>query len=332
MIVPLRSGNGNRADLQGIVQSLLNQRGDAITKDVGSAVWIEVNAQARAIYNIWANNTKMFYQLDPNRLSDFISRWEVIMGVSPLPTDTLQNRRDRIVAKFAIVGKMPTTQVVRDLLAQYLGSVFLVLLNTTADEAIAQFPNPPDIMIDGKRIDGAVNTINPGTWLSTVQNIFVEVKNQPYMLNNQFYQIVNQIFPLLGSYLPAYTKFDWFWSSFNDSGNTTAGAAVISVSSGSTALTGSGTAWNTPLGFSGRLNLSEGSILEAYDDNGEWQRLVVQSVDSDTGITLQSPAISNITSQQYVIQGFFADCRSDWFPYPPSGCLNADNAGVNNDV
>lgn len=323
-LVPLRCGNSNRADLQQIANSLFAQRGDAITNEVGSVMWIETQAWARALYHIWAVNTKLAYQFDPHKMTDFLPRWEAIMGLAALPGDTIQVRQERITQRFALINKPPTDTNVTALLEAYLGTTFLLLINTPQEAALAYFPG-------GVPIVGGITNIVDGAWLSTVQQIFVEVIHPTNFTNNQFYAIVNQVFPLLNNYLPAYDTFDWFWDSFSDDGNGSASnRGLISITVGSNTLTGVNTAWNTVTNVSdGTYNVEPGSILECYDDNGIWQRLVVDTVNSDTSITLTELATATITSKIYVIEGFFLDCDSTQFPYPPVNCLNLDNAGLN---
>jgi hypothetical protein len=77
------------------------------------------------------------------------------------------------------------------------------------------------------------------------------------------------------------------------------------------------------------MNIEPGSILECFDDTGTWQRMTVLTVNSDTSITLTAAVPNKITSQPYVIQGFFLDCDPNSFPYPPSNSKNLDNAGLN---
>ena len=323
-ILPLRCGNSNRADLQQISTSLLAQRGDAITTQVGSVIWVETQAWARALYSIWATNTKMAYQFDPNKMTDFLPRWEAIMGLAALPTDTIQKRQSRIAARFGLINKMPDTQAVNDLLTASLGITYLGLINTPAVSAYGQFPG-------GTGITGGITNIVSGPWYSTCQELYVEVYHPPVMTGNQFYNTVNQIFPILNHYLPAYVSFDWFFDSFRDDGYASSDGyqAYISGTVGSTTLTGWGTAWNTPINNAdGTYNIVDGSIIECFDDDGIWRRLEVESVNSNTSITLASPLVSTITNQNYVIQGFFCDCSSTVFPYPPSTSLNLDNAGI----
>ena len=322
-ILPFRCGNSNRDDLQQIATSLLAQRGDAITTQVGSIIWVETQAWARALYHIWAVNTKLAYQFDPNKMTDFLGRWESIMGLGSLPTDSIQQRQSRIAAGFSLINKTPNTQNVNDLMKASLGPTYLELINTTAPEAYAQFPS-------GVAITGGITNITAGPWYSSCQNIFIEVTNPNSFTNNQFYNTVNQIFPLLNNYLPAYDTFDWFWDSFSDDGyGSSTNRAVISGTVGSTSLTGLRTSWNTPINTDGTYNVVDGSILECYDDTGSWQRLEVESVNSDTSITLANPLTNNITDKTYVIEGFFCDCDPTSFPYPPVNAHNLDNAGIN---
>jgi hypothetical protein len=334
-ILPYRCGNSNRSDLQQIASSLLAQRGNAITTQVGSIMWVETQAWARAIYNIWAVNQKMAYQFDPDKMTDFLPRWNAIMGLAALPTDTIQTQQARIAARFAAINNNPDTQAVTDLLEGALGITFLALLNvnaeySAAEEAVGvkpayvQFPG-------GTSITGGTTNVGNGPWLSCIQELFIEVTNPPTFTNNQFYSTVNTIFPILGQYLPAYDTFDWFWSSFSDDGYASAGTrATISVMVGSTTVTGVGTGWLTPINPpDGTENIHAGSIIEARDNDGNWQRMLVQSIQSNTSLTLVNPAVSTITAQPYVIQGFFLDCNPAAYPYPPTNCLNLDNAGLN---
>jgi hypothetical protein len=325
-ILPFRCGNSNRADLQQIASSLLAQRGDAITTAVGSIIWVETQAWARAVYSIWAVNQKLAYQFDPNKMTDFLPRWESIMGLAALPTDTIQTRQQRIASRFNAINKMPTTQKVTDLMQASLGITFLGLINDPAPLAYAQFPG-------GAAITGGITNVVDGPWYSTVQELFIEVYHPAVMTNNQFYNTVNQVFPLLSPYLPAYDSFDWFWNSFRDDGYATAdgyATGTISGTVGDNHIRGFGTAWNTPVNHADNtFDVVIGSILECFDDEGVWRRMVVSSVNSDSSITLTTQLVGNITRQPYVIEGFFLDCDNTQFPYPPIGCLNLDNAGIN---
>ena len=324
-ILPFRCGNSNRADLQQIADSLLAQRGDAITTQPGSIIWVETQAWARALYSIWANNQKLAYQFDPNKMTAALPRWESIMGLSALPTDTIQSRQQRIAARFKIINKLPNTPNITDLLVDTLGITFLELINIPATTAYAQFPS-------GSAITGGITNVVAGPWYSTIQEIFIETIHPPSLTDNEFYAIVNQVFPLLNTYLPAYDQFDWFWDSFSDDGYA-GGApirATITVNVGSTTMTGTGTSWKTYINTGDNTyNVVPGTIIECYDNNGNWRRMTVATVNSNTSITLTEPAVGQITAKQYVIQGFFLDCDSTQFPYPPVNSHNMDNAAIN---
>lgn len=324
-ILPIRCGNSNRADLQQISTSLLAQRGDAITTEVGSIIWMETQAWARAIYHIWAYNQKAANQFDPNKMTDLLPRWESMMGLSALPTDTVAKRQARIAARFRLINKMPTTQDLTDLLVSALGITFLEIINIDRSHAYAQYPGGTPI------VGGITNTVN-APWYSTIQHIFIEVIHPTSITDNQFYATVNQITPLLNPLLPAYDTFDWFWDGFSDDGYASFDGYVglVSGTVGTTTLTGNGTAWKVPVNFADNtFNIVAGSILEFYDDVGVWQRVTVQSVNSNTSITLAEPLVSTVTSHAYVIQGFFLDCDNSHFPYPPVNAHNLDNSGIN---
>lgn len=323
MLVPLRAGNSNRSDLKQIADSLLQQRGDAVTKDVGSVVWIEVQAHARAIYSIWCVNQKLANQFDPNKMSDFLTRWETILQLSPLPTDTLTQRRGRIAAKFLALNKLPNTSQVHDLLAAGLPDTFLDVINVACGDAISFYPG-------GSHIVGGSQAGN-GPWYSTTASIFVETTQPTYLADGDFQNQVNQVSSILGQYLPAWTDFDWFASSFRDDGHADGYTGTLTASAGSFTLTGTNTAWNTPINaLDNTYNIEPGSILECFDDTGAWQRMTVASVVSDTSILLTEPVPNSITAKTYVIEGFFLDCDPHSFPYPPATSKNLDVAGLNN--
>jgi uncharacterized protein YmfQ (DUF2313 family) len=328
-------------------------RGSAITNEVGSVVWVECQAYARAIYYAWAVFEKAANQLNPETMSDALPRWERIMGIAALPGDTLQTRRNRIAAKFSLLGEMPNQSNVSDALDLYLGQNFVALLqggvsstlvgsgSHPAGSAYASWWNaagtgygdPISIPIENRSSDSGsqsaqfINNSDIG-WYSTVNMIFVELQQLSNQTAQQFYANANQIVSILQPFLPSWVHFDWMNNTFSDDGYAAAGTrATISVTAGSTALTGVGTSWDTPMS-SGRYNLAAGDILEAYDVNGDWQRLVVGTINSNTSITLETAAVSTITSAPYVMQGFFCDCNSTSWPYPPVNSTNTDNSGL----
>lgn len=321
MMIPLRCGDPNRKDYLNLIDTLTQSRGDAISDDPDAIVGAEIRAQALIIYYLWCLNNKFANQLNPNTMSDYLERWEVIMGLRALPTDTVQDRRNRIAAKMKLISKTPNSQNVIDLLTSALGSVFLTIINTVAASAQAGFPS-------GTSITGGITNITNTTWFSTVNNLFIEVQKPSYMASNQFYATVNQIYTLLQNFLPAYMGFDWFWNGFCDSGNgSSANPAVITCATGSTAVVGTRTAWRTAYpGKPGEYTINAGDIIEAYDDNGNWQRMIVASVTDNTHLTITIPLVTGITNGRYVIQGIWLDIDSTVFPFPPSTALNLDNS------
>ena len=323
-LFPIQFGNSNRPDLNSITNSLLNQMGNAYTNTVGTLVWIQCRALAIMVNTVWITNTKLVNQFNPNKMSDMLARWEAIFQIIPLPNDTLGSRRTRVAEYFFRINKVPNLSNIDQVLTYLLPETFVGLIIENQSESISAFPN-------GFNIIGGQDSSN-GPWGSTLSYLAVETQKPLSMSITDFNNNVSQIYALLKQALPAYVEFDWIWDGFCDDGYASSDGyiAKISIVDGTTTLTGVGTAWDTPINtLDNTFNIVPGSILEAFDDMGEWQRMTVLTVNSDTSITLAEVATFNMTSATYVIQGFFLDCDSGSFPYPPV-CYNLDNAGLNN--
>ena len=322
-LFPIRMGDSNRTDLTQLTNSFASQRGNAFIPTVGSLIWIECRAMAIAIDAVWIINQKMINQMNPDRMSDMLSRWEAIFGIIPLPSDTLYIRRNRVGEYFFRIGQLPNLSNIEALMTFFLPDIFVGLVQISASSAIASFPAMGDIT----DIIGGTDATN-GPWSSTVSQLTVEVQKAPRMTLNDFDKEANQIFNIFKQALPAFTTYDWMYNSFCDDGHTDGYVGLISIPNGSKNMTSVNTAWNTPINsFDNTYNLVPGSVIECFDDNGVWRRMTVDHIISDTHLIITTRTSFNITNQPYVMQGFFLDCDPTLFPYPPTGCLNVDNAG-----
>src|SRR5437868_5990182 len=93
-----------------ILEALIEGHGSALADDVGTYQWAEHLAEARCIAYLWGLNRRMANQWDPERMTDFLPRWEAIRGLTPLSSDTPVSRRAKVLAKVQADGLPPTQQ------------------------------------------------------------------------------------------------------------------------------------------------------------------------------------------------------------------------------
>jgi hypothetical protein len=127
------------------------------------------------------------------------------------------------------------------------------------------------------------------------------------MTTYDFRNALGTIFGLLESYLPSWATFDYFSDTYQGDGYQYLAPCTLSTVAGSTTVTGHSTHWNTPMGsYAGAVNnIVPNGIIAFFDDNGNWQRIRVQSVISDTSLIATAPASSNATLVPFWVQGFF---------------------------
>lgn len=214
MLVPIRAGNSNRDDLLLLLKSILNANGTALTQDEGSNIWVLANAQARAIFHIWALNEKVKYEFDPNKMNDLLERWEKILGITPsknvstdvhkdsnLPSvETIQYRRARIAAKFRAVSQMPNAQALEDIITAVFPNVSVTVSPTTPDVAVSSWPSGTTI------VGGSAGT--NAAWKSTVSNVNITIGYPAGISDANYERMKKQIYSLLVTFLPAYTTIN----------------------------------------------------------------------------------------------------------------------------
>jgi len=199
---PQKFGASTESAYETILNSLMEQDGTALSKDGESIVWAENNALARALADLWSTNNKLANQWNPEKMTDFIPRWEKILGIVPGRFSTDVDRRDAIGIKLANFGKAGTQQVINDLLESILQDVYVNIVNGDFSTAIGFVPG-------GATIPGGA-TLGDGAWYSTLAYVAIKTL-QPFNMNNAtFYERVGQIYPFLDNFLPAWVDFNWF--------------------------------------------------------------------------------------------------------------------------
>jgi len=199
---PMKFGSSKNSVNEIFLNALNQADGNALTDDVDSFVYAENFAIARALTDIWSSNARMAYQWDPHRMTDFVPRWEKILGIFPLQSDTMTDRRNRIAGKLATFGKSPNRNNLDGLLTLIFADVYLGIVNTPSTDAIGSVPG-------GITVPGGV-TLPDGDWTSTIAHIAIATQQPTSIKDADYYATKNEMVGFLNDFLPAWTTFAIF--------------------------------------------------------------------------------------------------------------------------
>jgi hypothetical protein len=189
--LPFRLGGGEPLSRK-IYRGLNAQMGTAYDTSEESTVTAETSAEARLIAAAWHANERAANQLDFERVTDFVPRWEAILNLHPSHSDSMASRRARIAAKRTAVGT-PTELAVATLCDAVLGAVFVGLEFTPLSRAAIEWPG-----------NGY-----PDTWYSTTAHVLVRVTQPAGVTDADFLGRCNGMIDLLKDFLPDWCTADW---------------------------------------------------------------------------------------------------------------------------
>jgi len=193
-----------------LLDSLLETDGTALASEVDSFVYAERVAEARAIAYLWHLNQRCANQWDPDRMTDFLPRWEKILGLRPLVTDTDNARRAKVRAKMESYGEPGTLQVVNDLMRVVLGSLYVGIVNTPSSAAVGQVPGGCVVLGGASLADG--------DWYSTIAHVAFQTVQPAGVSDATFYDAIGQIASFVDDLLPGWVTWDWFLDGGHGSG------------------------------------------------------------------------------------------------------------------
>lgn len=210
---PQRYGGG-RSTVAVLVDSLGTQLGTAYDPSQGTKVNVRLQAAARAIAEVYETNQRMANQSDPARMTDFLPRWEKILGLYPSPSANAPQRRRAVAAKRSMVGKKPTYQQVVDILTSTLTPIPYMLIHGSSSTANVWTPqdwpfgnhaSPPPVPSNLVQF----LQVYPD-WYSTVAELQIKVSKPAGMLDADFYERLGAMNLVLDGFLPAWTTWTWF--------------------------------------------------------------------------------------------------------------------------
>lgn len=175
--------------LKVLYDSLNQSLGTAYDTSDASNVTAETMAEARALHAVWSSNRRLALQTDPNRMTDFMARWEKILDLHPNPTASDVVRRRAIAAKvLAWIGPSSLDDVV----AAIAGASFIGIEYTPLADDQARWPE-----------NGY-----PNSWTSNTAHIIVRVKISANQTMAEFWDMRATLTHTLNDLLPVYTTFD----------------------------------------------------------------------------------------------------------------------------
>lgn len=304
------------SDLAFMLQDQLSGMGDFLTQDVGTLNWIEAMTNARCLASALQFIKLMSNQLSPNSANIFLNRWAQIYNTLGLfDPEAIENYVELKQAEF---GTPPTISNIDTYLADTLGNVFIDVEWTPELQFLAT--------------TDPLTQVNPGhPYKTPLYNVLVYVW-QPrdgydnlLMPDSVFNSIEESWRAVMESWNPSYITFitenlsnrgfeDGYANNYNglNFNNYLDGYNVISGSSGSTTITGTGTAFllypnGQPGDFAPAVNEGFFPPLQVIDDAGALQTYFVSAVASNTSLTITTPLVNNITNRTYRTLGFILD-------------------------
>lgn len=198
---PMHFGAEEGSRLELIFQDLLLQRGTAFSSDEDGYAYAETFAKAKAIDYLFSLGERFVNETNVDTTRDFLKRFEFIYGITPLKSDSLIRRRQKLKMKMELQGKVPTLQNISDLLTVVLGEdVFDGIIHTPSSDAYGQVPG-------GATIPGGVTLVD-GSWYSSICHIDIKLVQPSYMDDYVFYKTKAQIPAYLDDFLPAWVTYE----------------------------------------------------------------------------------------------------------------------------
>jgi hypothetical protein len=200
---PRRFGGG-RPRLRLIHDALNAARGTALdASDPENLVWLENMAHARAVcFDGYGTNDRMALQWDPDRVTDFLPRWEKIFGIRPAPSATAHERRVELRKRWRrFLDASALHSRLYGRLQSELGDVFVAIEYIDVANALVYAPDatyPWGAVLDGY------------PWYSTVAHILVLLQKPTGYSEGDFYDQAAKILPATDGLLPAWCTIDWY--------------------------------------------------------------------------------------------------------------------------
>ena len=207
---PFKFGEAASTDLEAIQNAFADTQGTSLARERGSVAWVENHATARVLYALYGLAYRLANVNDPARMTNTLPRWEKILNIAPLDSDTIVERRNRVTAKLSLLGKGTTLQVVEDYLTLVLGSMFVGLKFSDPTEATTYVPGGGAVPGGGPAfLDGDLADPRISPYASSLGYVAILLQRPKNMTVELFYERAGRIYEDMNNLLGAWMDFDW---------------------------------------------------------------------------------------------------------------------------
>lgn len=317
-IIPAFGNAQQYSNLTVLLSDMLNGMGDYLTQDIGSLNWCESYINARALVEDIRFIQLMANQLSPASASILLDQWAQIYNVAG--NNSPGYIENYIEFKQSLFNTPPTLTNLDLFFSNTLGQIFIDI--EVRPELQTFFATTDPVVQIGR--DGYAY----GSPLSVnLVYVWQPRDNQDNLLMNTniFNGLVDSYHAIIEGWNPAYLEFqtmllsnrgfdDGYGNDYNGNNfnNYLDGYNVVSATSGTATITGTGTAFlfypNGQIGdFVGAVNEGFYPPIQIIDDSGVLQTYFVASVQSNTHLTLTTNIINTITNRTYRTLGIILD-------------------------
>ena len=216
---PFKFGEAASTDLEAIQNAFADTQGTSLARERGSVAWVENHATARVLYALYGLAYRLANVNDPARMTNTLPRWEKILNIAPLDSDTIVERRNRVTAKLSLLGKGTTLQVVEDYLTLVLGSMFVGLKFSDPTEATTYVPGGGAVPGGGPAfLDGDLADPRISPYASSLGYVAILLQRPENMTVELFYERAGRIYEDMNNLLGAWMDFDWVQDGPNGAG------------------------------------------------------------------------------------------------------------------
>ena len=216
---PFKFGEAASTDLDAIQNAFADTQGTSLARERGSVAWVENHATARVLYALYGLAYRLANVNDPARMTNTLPRWEKILNIAPLDSDTIVERRNRVTAKLSLLGKGTTLQVVEDYLTLVLGSMFVGLKFSDPTEATTYVPGGGAVPGGGPAfLDGDLADPRISPYASSLGYVAILLQRPENMTVELFYERAGRIYEDMNNLLGAWMDFDWVQDGPNGAG------------------------------------------------------------------------------------------------------------------
>jgi len=215
---PLTFGEAAATDLEAIQKALDDAQGSAIATERGSVAWVENHSTARVLLALYLLARKLGYVNDPKRMTLTLERWEKILGLSPLSSDTPASRRIRVEAKLGLLAAGTSFVTINDYLTKVLGDMYVGLEFPDPLTAVTYVPGGGSVPGGPTFLDGEFAPAGISPWASSLAKVIVKLEKPAAMSEGEFYDRASQSYNDMDNLVGAWMGFDWVRDGPNGAG------------------------------------------------------------------------------------------------------------------